>query len=121
MISNNIEELNLPGAVVSDGSSARTRLLPRADGGGLSIGDTVIEAGHVLELWDPADIESCHCVEGTAEIENGESATIEALRPGMVLSIRNGGPMRIRALQRLRLIFTFAGDRPRATGDWHDS
>ncbi len=113
MVSDSIGRLNLPGAVVSDGSSTRTRLLPRADGGGLSIGDTVIEAGHVLELWDPAEIESCHCVEGAAEIEDCESAAIEALRPGMVVSIRDGGPLRIRALQRLRLIFTFVGDRQR--------
>jgi len=121
MVSDTFGELNLPGAVASDSARARTRLLPRADGGGLSIGDTVIEAGHVLEVWDPADIAHCHCVEGTAEIEDGDGDVIDALRPGKVVALGEGGPMRIRALQRVRLIFTFAGDRGQSTGAWRDS
>jgi len=121
MVTDDIGELNLPGAVVSDGASARTRLLPRADGGGLSIGDTVIETGHVLEFWDLADIARCYCVEGTADVEDGDGDVIETLRPGKVVSVPDSGPMRIRALERVRLIFTFAGDRGHSTGAWRDS
>ena len=119
MVSDHIDELNLPGAVVGDAASTRTRLLPRADGGGLSLGDTIIDSGHVLEIWDLTDIERCHCVEGTADVEDQDGRLVEQLAPGKVLTLDEGDPVRIRARKRVRLIFTFSRTG-RAAVAWQD-
>ena len=85
-----------------------------------SAGDTNLEAGQTLEIWDLSAIESCHCVEGSLQVEAGDDSAVETMAAGTVRTLHGDGPIRLTALEPVRLIFTFTVGGPPARADWRD-
>jgi L-ectoine synthase len=90
------------------------RLLHGSDAMGVTITDTVLEAGFEMVLWQKNHLEACYCLEGSGTVEELETGKIHQIRPGTLYAMNNHDRHRILVNQRMRLICTFF---PALTGD----
>jgi L-ectoine synthase len=90
------------------------RLLHGSDAMGVTMTDTVLEAGFEMILWQKNHLEACYCLEGIGSVEELETGEIHEIRPGTLYAMNNHDRHRILVSQRMRLICTFF---PALTGD----
>ena len=90
------------------------RLLHAEDGMGVTLTDSILEAGFEMTLWQKHHLEACYCLEGQGMLEDLESETVHRIQPGMLYAMDKHDRHRIRITERTRLICTFV---PALTGD----
>ena len=94
------------------------RLLHAKDGMGVTLTDSILEAGFEMTLWQKNHLESCYCLEGEGSVEELETGKISQIRPGTLYAMNNHDRHHIRITKRMRLICTFV---PALTGEeMHD-
>lgn len=95
------------------------RLLHVEDGMGVTLTDTVLDAGFDMVLWQKHHFEACYCLEGEGVVEELDSGRIHALRPGTLYAMNAHDRHRLRATTRMRIVCTFY---PALTGnEIHDA
>ena len=95
------------------------RLLHKEDGMGVTLTDSILEAGFEMVLWQKNHFEACYCLEGTGTVEELETGIIHEIRPGALYAMNNHDRHRIRVTERMRLVCTFF---PALTGEeTHDA
>ena len=90
------------------------RLLLAGDGTDFSFHDTVLHAGTVTSMWYRHHVEAVYCIEGTGQLENLETGTVHAVRPGTFYCLDGHERHRLRAETTLRMMCVFT---PPLTGD----
>lgn len=90
------------------------RLLHKEDGMGVTLTDSILEAGFKMDLWQKNHLEACYCLEGEGTVEELDSGTRHTIRPGILYAMNNHDRHRIEAITRMRIICTFY---PALTGD----
>ena len=95
------------------------RLLHREDGMGVTLTDSVLEAGFEMTLWQKNHLEACYCLEGEGTVEELESGQIHEIRAGTLYAMNTHDRHRIHVTRRMRLVCTFV---PALTGEeTHDA
>lgn len=95
------------------------RLLHAEDGIGVTLTDSILEAGFDMELWQKNHLEACYCLEGEGTVEELDSGNIHHIKAGTLYAMNNHDRHRIQAKTRMRVICTFV---PPLTGsEVHDS
>jgi L-ectoine synthase len=106
-----------PHDVQGDGWRARRHFV-RSDGLGFSMSETSVEAGREMELWYKHHQEACYVIEGSAEICERDTGTVQRIGPGDAYAPGNDRHT-IRVLEPLRLVCVF---NPALTGqETHDA
>ncbi|GGE61255.1 ectoine synthase [Actibacterium pelagium] len=90
------------------------RLLRAEDGMGVTLTDSILEAGFEMTLWQKNHLEACYCLEGSGTVEELDRGIIHQIRPGTLYAMNNNDRHLIRIAERTRLICTFV---PALTGD----
>lgn len=94
------------------------RLLHAEDGMGVTLTDSILEAGFEMTLWQKNHLEACYCLEGRGTVEELETGKLHDIRPGTLYAMNNHDRHRIRITERTRLVCTFV---PALTGqETHD-
>lgn len=95
------------------------RLLHEEDGMGVTITDSILEAGFEMDLWQKNHFEACYCLEGEGTVEELDTGEIHEVKPGTLYAMNNHDRHRIRAKTRMHIICTF---HPALTGhEVHDA
>jgi L-ectoine synthase len=95
------------------------RLLHHEDGMGVTLTDSILEAGFKMTLWQKNHLETCYCLEGFGTVEELETGTVHTIRPGTLYAMNARDKHRIIVTDRMRLICTFV---PALTGnEKHDT
>ncbi len=95
------------------------RLLHKEDGMGVTLTDSILEAGFEMVLWQKNHFEACYCLEGAGTVEELETGIIHEIKPGTLYAMNNHDRHRIRVKDRMRLVCTFF---PALTGEeTHDA
>ncbi len=81
---------------------------------GVTLTDSILEAGFKMDLWQKNHLEACYCLEGEGTVEELDSGTRHTIRPGILYAMNNHDRHRIEAITRMRIICTFY---PALTGD----
>ena len=58
------------------------RLLHAEDGMGVTLTDSILEAGFQMDLWQKNHLEACYCLEGEGALEELDNGTVHEIRPG---------------------------------------
>jgi L-ectoine synthase len=90
------------------------RLLHVEDGMGVTLTDSILEAGFEMDLWQKNHFEACYCLEGEGTIEELDNGKIHQIKPGTLYAMNNNDRHQIRAISRMRLMCTFF---PALSGD----
>ncbi len=90
------------------------RLLHQEDGMGVTLTDSILDAGFQMDLWQKNHVEACYCLEGRGTVEELETGTVHEIGPGTLYAMDNHDRHRIRATTRMRIVCTFY---PALTGD----
>ena len=90
------------------------RLLHQEDGMGVTLTDSILEAGFVMDLWQKNHYEACYCLEGEGTVEELDNGSVHEIRAGTLYAMNNHDRHRIRAKTRMRVVCTFF---PALTGD----
>lgn len=90
------------------------RLLHAEDGMGVTLTDSILEAGFEMQLWQKHHFEACYCLEGEGTVEELENGRIHEVSAGTLYAMNNHDRHRVRAKTRMRLVCTFF---PALTGD----
>jgi L-ectoine synthase len=90
------------------------RLLHKEDGMGVTLTDSILEAGFEMVLWQKNHLEACYCLEGEGTVEELDSGTVHEIKPGTLFAMNEHDRHRLRAKTRMRLIATFT---PPLTGE----
>jgi L-ectoine synthase len=90
------------------------RLLHKEDGMGVTLTDSILEAGVQMDLWQKNHFEACYCLEGEGTVEELDNGIVHAIGPGTLYAMNNHDRHRIRAKSRMRVVCTFY---PALTGD----
>jgi len=83
------------------------RLLHAADGMGVTLSDSILEAGFQTDLRRKNHLEGCYCLEGEGVVENLDSATVHEIKAGTLYAMNDHHRHRIRAMTRMRVICIF--------------
>ena len=90
------------------------RLLHKEDGMGVTLTDSILEAGFQMDLWQKNHFEACYCLEGEGTVEELDNGIVHEIGPGTLYAMNNHDRHRIRAKTRMRVVCTFY---PALTGD----
>ncbi len=95
------------------------RLLHEEDGMGVTLTDSILEAGFEMVLWQKNHLEACYCLEGEGTVEDLGSGLVHEIRAGTLYAMNCHDRHRITARSRMRVVCTFV---PALTGlEVHDS
>ena len=95
------------------------RLLHKEDGMGVTLTDSILEAGFEMDLWQKNHFEACYCLEGKGTVEELDNGRVHEIGPGTLYAMNNHDRHRIRATTRMRIVCTFF---PALTGhEVHDA
>lgn len=95
------------------------RLLHAEDGLGVTLTDSILEAGFEMTVWQKNHLEACYCLEGAGVVEELDSGKLHQIRPGTLYAMNGHDRHRIRITERARLVCTFV---PALTGaEVHDA
>jgi len=95
------------------------RLLHKEDGMGVTLTDSILEAGFEMVLWQKNHLEACYCLEGEGTVEELGTGMIHEVRAGTIYAMNDHDRHRICAKTRMRVICTFF---PALTGnEVHDA
>ena len=83
------------------------RLLHAEDGMGVTLTDSILEAGFEMILWQKNHLEACYCLEGRGTVEELDGGKVHQIRPGTLCAMNNHDRHRIRITKRTRVICTF--------------
>ncbi len=83
------------------------RLLHAEDGMGVTLTDSILEAGFEMTLWQKNHFEACYCLEGRGTVEELDTGKQHDIRPGTLYAMNNHDRHRIRITERTRLVCTF--------------
>ena len=83
------------------------RLLHVDDGLGVTLTDTILEAGFEMVLWQKNHLEACYCLEGEGTVEELETGRKHDVKPGTLYAMNSHDRHRIRAKTRMRIVCTF--------------
>jgi L-ectoine synthase len=93
-------------------------LLHEEDGMGVTLADSILEAGFTIVLWRKNHLEACYCLEGEGTVEDLATGTIHEIRAGTIYAMNNHDRHRLHAKTRMRVICSFV---PALTGrETHD-
>ena len=90
------------------------RLLHEEDGMGVTLTDSILEAGFEMDLWQKNHFEACYCLEGRGTIEELDNGRVHEISAGTLYAMNNHDRHRIKAKTRMRVVCTFV---PALTGD----
>ena len=90
------------------------RLLHKEDGMGVTLTDSILEAGFKMDLWQKNHLEACYCLEGEGTVEEIDNGKVHEIKAGTLYAMNNHDRHRIRAKTRMRVVCTFF---PALTGD----
>ncbi len=94
------------------------RLLDAEDGMGVTLTDSILEAGFEMMLWHKSHLEACYCLEGRGTVEELDTGKLHDIRPGTLYAMNSHDRHRITITERMRLVCTFI---PALTGhEKHD-
>ncbi len=81
---------------------------------GVTLTDSILEAGFEMDLWQKNHYEACSCLEGEGTVEERDNGKVHDIRAGTLYAMNNHDRHRIRAKTRMRVVCTFF---PALTGD----
>lgn len=90
-----------------------------ADGFGVTMTETTIDAGTEHLLWYRNHFEACYCVEGVGEVEDLADGSVHEVRQGTFYALDRHDRHRFRALTDMRLVCVFTP--PLEGGEVHDA
>jgi L-ectoine synthase len=90
------------------------RLLHEEDGMGVTLTDSILEAGFEMDLWQKNHFEACYCLEGRGTIEELDNGRVHEISAGTLYAMNKHDRHRIKAKTRMRVVCTFV---PALTGD----
>lgn len=90
------------------------RLLHKEDGMGVTLTDSILEAGFEMVLWQKNHFEACYCLKGAGTVEELETGVVHQIKPGTLYAMNDHDRHRIRVKEQMRLVCTFF---PALTGD----
>jgi len=90
------------------------RLLHEEDGMGVTLTDSILEAGFQMDLWQKNHLEACYCLEGEGTVEELGNGRVHEIKAGTLYAMNDHDRHRILAKTRMRLIATFT---PPLTGE----
>lgn len=90
------------------------RLLHKEDGMGVTLTDSILEAGFEMDLWQKNHFEACYCLEGEGTVEELDSGIVHEIGPGTLYAMNSHDRHRILAKTQMRIVCTFY---PALTGD----
>ena len=90
------------------------RLLHGEDGMGVTLTDSVLEAGFEMVLWRKNHLEACCCLEGEGTVEALDTGAIHEIKPGTLYAMNDHDRHRVKAKTKMRIIATFS---PPLSGD----
>ena len=90
------------------------RLLHAEDGMGVTLTDSILEAGFEMVLWQKNHFEACYCLEGEGTVEGLDKGRVNDVAAGTLYAMNDHDRHRIRAKTRMRIVCTFF---PALTGD----
>ena len=90
------------------------RLLHKEDGMGVTLTDSILEAGFEMVLWQKNHYEACYCLEGEGTLEELDTGKLHEISAGTLYAMNNHDRHRIHAKTRMRIVCTFF---PALTGD----
>ena len=90
------------------------RLLHQADGMGVTLTDSILEAGFDMVVWQKNHVEACYCLEGEGTVEELDNGRVHEVKAGTLYAMNDHDRHRLRAKTRMRVICTFF---PALTGD----
>ncbi len=94
------------------------RLLDAEDGMGVTLTDSILEAGFEMTIWQKNHLEACYCLEGRGIVEELDTGKLHDIRPGTIYAMNSHDRHCIRITERTRLVCTFV---PALTGcEIHD-
>ena len=95
------------------------RILLEEDGMGVTLTDSILEAGFAMDLWQKNHFEACYCLEGEGTLEELDSGKFHEIKAGTLYAMNDHDRHRVRAKTRMRIIATFY---PALVGDeTHDA
>ncbi len=95
------------------------RILLKEDGMGVTLTDSILEAGFEMDLWQKNHFEACYCLEGEGTVEELDNGTVHEIKAGTLYAMNDHDRHRVRAKTRMRIIATFY---PALVGDeLHDA
>lgn len=81
---------------------------------GVTLTDSVLEAGFEMELWQKNYLEACYCLEGEGTLEELDTGNVHDVKPGTLYAMNDHDRHHIRAKTKMRIVCTFF---PALTGD----
>ena len=81
---------------------------------GVTLTDSILEAGFEMVLWQKNHFEACYCLEGEGTVEELDNGAVHTIKAGTVYAMNDHDRHRIRARTRMRVICTFF---PALTGE----
>ena len=90
------------------------RLLHKEDGMGVTLTDSILEAGFEMILWRKNHLEACYCLEGEGTVEELDTGTIHEIKAGTLYAMNGHDRHRVKVKTKMRLIATFT---PSFAGD----
>ena len=64
---------------------------------GVTLTDSILEAGFEMDLWQKHHFESCYCLEGEGTVEELDNGKVHEIRADTLYAMNNHGRHRIRA------------------------
>lgn len=83
------------------------RLLHKEDGMGVTLTDSVLDAGFEMDLWQKNHLEACYCLEGEGTVEELDNGKVHEIKAGTLYAMNNHDRHRIRARTRMHIVCTF--------------
>lgn len=78
------------------------RLLHQEDGMGVTLTDSILDAGFEMDLWQKNHIEACYCLEGEGAVEELGGGKVHQIKAGTLYAMNNHDRHRIRAKTRFQ-------------------
>lgn len=118
MIVRTLDEITDTERVVKGGNWISRRLLLADDNMGISVHDTLIQAGTETLIWYKHHLEAVYCIQGEGEVETLADEKVYPIKPGTLYALDQHDRHLLRAHSEMRLVSIF---NPALTGcEIHD-
>ncbi|NNC99138.1 MAG: L-ectoine synthase [Gammaproteobacteria bacterium] len=106
MIVKTIEDVMGTKGEAHDNKWHSLRLLHEEDGMGVTLTDSILEAGFKMQYWKKRYLEACYCLEGEGIVEELDTGAVHKITPGTLYAMNNHDRHLIRARTRMRVVCT---------------
>jgi len=118
MIVRTLDEITDTERAVNGGNWISRRLLLADDNMGISVHDTLIQAGTETLIWYKHHLEAVYCIQGEGEVETLADEKVYPIKPGTLYALDQHDRHLLRAHSEMRLVSIF---NPALTGrEIHD-